>query len=568
MEPHVYISYINHEADFVAGLVRELAAVGFDKWYNSIDLRNLNGGHQHVKQAVRHSTVVLVIVTPDSIDDNAINYEWAIAREYNIPVVAVILQSPGTMPWPADYQIDLTNHKTPDLRHLVAIIQTTSEARDTAPAITPPAVSHSQGNGHKPNGTESPVEVTDPPISFDLTPPPPTANQNWQLQTALYQLRTGDVRDRREAIDMLCELRNPLANEAIINALHDQSVSVGKAAASALGTIKTHQAIPALCHIASNSQTHGDLREAAAKALGQIGNAQAVSVLCDAANQDSNMFVRLTAIDALGQIDDPRAVAGLVNVMKTSDYSRLRHAAVKALGNLNDVEVCWDLIAMLSDDEENIRHTAALVITQLVGIEGLNAALEYHDWRVREAAIWALGKQQYTEGIPMLLMALDDEDHAVRHTAAWSLGQMADPQTLDPLLHRASLETNSRVLAQIADALSNFDDLRSIRVLAEMMGHKHVVTREAAANTLGKIGHPQAISYLRPAVLEDPEAQVRLAAVKAISHIDAPAVIPALVLALDDEIQEVQQAASYALNATIGSLQAKDALRRWRQQHK
>ena len=103
------------------------------------------------------------------------------------------------------------------------------------------------------------------------------------------------------------------ASEILIKALRDDSdPQVREVAASSLGVLRVHDAVPHL-RAALASDPDPDTRERAAEALGRIGTFAARRALEAALSRESDAGVRLAAWDTLsqdvGDIDDPNARA-------------------------------------------------------------------------------------------------------------------------------------------------------------------------------------------------------------------------------------------------------------------
>ena len=56
-----------------------------------------------------------------------------------------------------------------------------------------------------------------------------------------------------------------------------------------------------------------------------------------------------------------------------------------------------------------------------IAVEPLIEALKDSNWKVREAAAWALGEIKNTRAVEPLIQALKDSDKGVREAAAWAL---------------------------------------------------------------------------------------------------------------------------------------------------
>jgi HEAT repeat protein len=303
-------------------------------------------------------------------------------------------------------------------------------------------------------------------------------------------LQHKDPAVRQAAAEALGERGDPQGVEPLIAALADEWRAVRRAATQALVQLDAPSVEPL---IAALETPEWRVRQAAAGALGQIAASQeqdtqenkalgeqTVGCLTFVALGDGEVRVRVAADQALGQIG-----------------ARLRDNSLRK-------QVEEALLTSLKDESWAIRKAAGegLVAFGRPAVEPLTAALGQDGWRVREGAATALGElgvelddEPLREGLlSPLIEALKDEDHRVRQAAVRALGQVG-----------ARLES-SQVRGRVAG------------VLAESLGDSLGQVREAAAGALGRIGDARAANALVPA-LEDPNENVRLAAVKALDRL-------------------------------------------------
>jgi HEAT repeat protein len=162
-------------------------------------------------------------------------------------------------------------------------------------------------------------------------------------------------------------------------------------------------------------------------------------------------------------------------------------------------------------------------------VESLIGALRDKDWRVREAAAWALGKIGDERAVEPLIATLRDKDSDVRKAAASAL------EKINPNWH-----TTEEAKRQVSEFIAALRDENSY-------------VREAAASALEKINpnwhtteeaKKQVSEFI--AALRDEDENVRKAAADALVKIGTPAVEP-LIAALRDEDWRVREVAASAL---------------------
>lgn len=184
-------------------------------------------------------------------------------------------------------------------------------------------------------------------------------------------------------------------------------------------------------------------------------------------------------------------------------------------------------------------------------------------WWVRADAARALGLVRETRALPLLFKALDDEHEEVRAAAVEALGLIGHPQAIPVLLKRLPDQSRHQ-RARIVEALREFGDAatpalvahaRSRRedaalvadILGLIGGHvaaeelkvwmtdEHAEVRRAATRALGTIGLDESSTKLALVALEDPDANVRAMAARALGRARRHDTALALARHLDDE---------------------------------
>lgn len=256
----------------------------------------------------------------------------------------------------------------------------------------------------------------------------------------------------------------------------------------------------------------------------------------------------------------------LSQVLKTAD-ARMRHKVVKMLGKTRDPSTIKLLIAVLKDENAEVRWQTAWALAQIGSraFEPLIAALQDEDAKVREGAVWALGAIEDPRVVEPLIAALQDEDSKVREGAAMSLGETRDPCAIEPLI-AALQDENEDVRERAARALGETGDPRAIEPLIAALGDESENVRGQIAKAIGAIEDPRAIEPLI-AILKDEDARVREGAEWALGEMGELAIEP-LIAILKDEDAGVREGAVWALSASkdpraieplIAALQDEDA---------
>ncbi|MCB9640330.1 MAG: HEAT repeat domain-containing protein [Myxococcales bacterium] len=305
--------------------------------------------------------------------------------------------------------------------------------------------------------------------------------------------------ERRLAVRALGHMskRSPKAIPVLGRAVLDSEVDVRQEAAETLGKIgsKSSPAVPQLVKGLQQNRDWWKVRKAIIEALGSIGSgaAEAIPSLVEMM-QDKDDDVRKAALSAIRNIG-PSAVQALSDALPASTW----WAKAEILKMLNTFGVKAKaalpaLIALLSDNDEDVRRRAAIIIGKF-GTEGSSAApalqkilfdqkapqvlwivameslmkigpdgnavlrkaLDSNDWWLPKAISEAFGQSgadTALEAIPTLEYALQHKRWEVRWTVALVAGRMkAKAAPLIPALLKALRDKETRVQVQAALSL-------------------------------------------------------------------------------------------------------------------
>ncbi|MDX1995927.1 MAG: HEAT repeat domain-containing protein [bacterium] len=145
---------------------------------------------------------------------------------------------------------------------------------------------------------------------------------------------------------------------------------------------------------------------------------------------------------------------------------------------------------------------------------------------------------------PALVAHLDNSEWQTRLAAVKALGERRDPAALDGLLYALSDDdTDVREAAWQALALLGS---AAVPALTEKLTSSVMLTREAAAKALEKIGDVYALPALI-AALDDESAWVRLPVVRALGVVGDARVVNSLIARLLDSDADVRLAAAASL---------------------
>ena len=173
----------------------------------------------------------------------------------------------------------------------------------------------------------------------------------------------------------------------------------------------------------------------------------------------------------------------------------------------------------------------------------------------RASAAFVLGDIGSRAAVPDLMALLSDNDRDVRAAASRSLGRLGAVEAIQPLVTAAvdgsvRLDVVNLALLDIGPA--------AVGHLVRMLDHGDPSTRASAMMLIGFLGSAPDVDPILDH-LSDAAASVRSATATALGRLGASEARDALVVALDDRIPAVRTSAARALGQ-IGGRRAVDAL--------
>ncbi len=376
---------------------------------------------------------------------------------------------------------------------------------------------------------------------------------HWEVARAFETIRA------KEAYQPLIEE----FNNAITRQWRDSAHHV----ASAIGNTRDPRAYDFLTKEILDKKTyHPFIRSGAAVGLGKLGDKRAVEILIGMLEEHDP--AAYGAADGLGLLKDKRAVKPLIDALDKEAEHR-SHIA-EALGEIGDKRAVEPLINLLRDSRSYTRDKAVEALGK-IGDKRAIEPLKYvakidRNSHTRSNAREALGilipeemkRRGYTfdflkstltaDNLPYIVFALKSKSKYVRKLAAFDLGELRDKRAIDYLKEALKNEKEEEVKKEITRALSKIET--GIKgLLAELTSGKTEEERINAAISLGYSDDKRAVSYLIKG-LEDKNARVRRYVINSLGRLGSKEAIKPLTDLLHREDSELnKQIIEYALKA-------------------
>jgi HEAT repeat protein len=285
---------------------------------------------------------------------------------------------------------------------------------------------------------------------------------------------------------------------------------------------------------------------------------------------DSEPQVRCAAVRALGKKRTPQARTCLIKALRDHSF-QVREAAARALGHLGDAHSTAALTACLRDPDAAVRIAAAAALRALgwrpstpeevalfeIALGNTPSAVSAEDpasvppaGGVEETSFYRrmaaedLKQRSDPARIKSLLADLQSGDLLVRVSAVHDLGHINEPQITAVLL-RLFRHADTEVRLAAAQAVAARDDAPPGHFLGLLQDPNYEI-RLTAVKFLGRIRHKQIGEVLFP-LLADPKLEVRQATATALGLIGNPSAIESLVVSLADEDEQMRLVAERAL---------------------
>ena len=271
---------------------------------------------------------------------------------------------------------------------------------------------------------------------------------------------------------------------------------------------------------------------------------------------------RAAIITQLGRRGDPAAKPAILEALKDHDEP-IQAAALGALGSLGGAADLPLLLQALMSGSTAAADAARAALSQLPGKDVNNAlldALAKADAKLRVELLRALALRNASEAVPDFVRALGDVDAPVRIEALKALDKLGDEKALPSLialLTKSQSDGERQAAEKVALSVcsrSKSKDACQQPVLAAL-GGAAMPARGTLLQALGRLGGDKALAAVR-AALDDPNEEVRKAAIRALASWPDPSPMSDLIAIAKSDPKPVNQV--LALQGYLGLVDVPD----------
>jgi len=355
-------------------------------------------------------------------------------------------------------------------------------------------------------------------------------------------LREEEAYLRNTALLILTEIGNK-SPHLIYQLLKDKDPDVRKFALDLIADIKTGfdgaKVIPLL------QDSNGNVRAAAARAIGELGYKEGIPALIERLNDEE--WIAFYVLQALASLNAEEAVDAIGELLLNTDSLLVKAEAIETLGKIGTDKVIGPLlkyfsIATRDEKKEIIKALIRIgIIPPGVDIKDeLLGILKEGDWEEKTLVYKGVQLTNLIDAVPIVVEeagALDpscfDYDEKIGLLQNTLLG-IDSEDILIELLEKDKLKYRAK--AFVINTLGKMRSKKAVPVLIKLLEDIKRDVRIASAKALGEIGDEKSVKSLIIRSTEDPDANVRKAAIEAIGMIRAKEAFQVLSGLLEKEI--------------------------------
>ena len=414
---------------------------------------------------------------------------------------------------------------------------------------------------------------------------------------------------RNIGIEIL-ELLGPDAFMTLAGLLDHEDDDIVKFAVDIISNTREERSLSILFPLISHRNPN--VRASVAVCLGRLKSPEAVPVLLKAL-EDTEEWVRFSAIEGLGLVRDGRALEPLIGLIKT-DSGLIKEAAIDAVAKLSSIE---DAVAVLATLKPMVRKGRSFSTNGIVELmekvfspgsdfrpslefkktyfSFLSKAFEDEDRHGKLKALrgLALLRLPAGEGIDRVFCFIEAQNELDEETEAFlvdtivalsgrrllpelkenlkqgskclriivkALGEMKLAAAV-PVLQHLVARVAKNEMREIVVALESIGSTSSIEVLYQFLESSDGHTRKIAARALSSLAGPSAVSSLFDAVRRESYRDVMEEITDSLALIPADSVRKGFIALLEADNEQLREMGARGLGA-IGDEEALDVLKK------
>ncbi|MEE2884197.1 MAG: HEAT repeat domain-containing protein [Chloroflexota bacterium] len=215
---------------------------------------------------------------------------------------------------------------------------------------------------------------------------------------------------------------------------------------------------------------------------------------------DKNSLIREASVVGLWESNDRMIIKPLTELLRDDPSNPVRQAAAMTLATFTrrsqegklihrDYQQIRESLLHAIEDESSDIDTKRRSIETIAhfgssGIEDiiLNAHKGY-DSKLRQSAIYAMGRTSETRWIKLLIESLDDPDPAIRYETASSLGELGD-ETIIPYLTELLTDDDTEVKASAIRSLGQIGGSSAKQTISDYLDDEDSIIKESAISAM------------------------------------------------------------------------------------
>jgi HEAT repeat protein len=358
-------------------------------------------------------------------------------------------------------------------------------------------------------------------------------------------VRDPDRDVRKFAVDILGLIGDPEPLDAIVSLLADPDENVVVSAVEALGNLHHPRALPALEETYDRVQY---TRATVAEAVGKIKDPQATGFLLARFGQcvegaDMDPVTLFAIVEALGAIGDASALAPLEKG-KARVKGKVRSMLLHALMQISDRTgaplggsegLVEDFIRALSDDDVQVRTSAARWLTRSGGVRAVPALLQ------------TVGKNAEIDAVLVPYLG----QHAEFFTVVSDSVEQAPPAQRKALMMLVSRLTINLIASLMRPNAPAFDEAsfdRAFELIAQQWDAADEESRAVIVDALFRLDGDRAVQFL-DRIMNDPDPWLRMHVIEVIAAINDRRAPDFIARFLSDDNEMVREVAASTLQA-------------------